>query len=200
MISCGDSKEVFQSLWKICTTLKKDPSYQISFDDKLLKYDHVESFLKLLGFLKNKTSRQWVCFHYTRVNTSLIDTAILECHKCRQIIQQRGTTINLAHKLKKKRNSFGKMAPHELAKLAANNQQNQPPLLNLQSQPLSIVQQSKSYEESHIYSDDEDDNKEDNGDSVQLYELIWGITHNNNEDPMAKEVLLLCYPLVTTAK
>ena len=43
-------------------------------------------------------------------------------------------------------------------------------------------------------------NLKDNGDWILLYELIWGITHDNNTDHNAKDVLLLCYPLVINAK
>ena len=41
---------------------------------------------------------------------------------------------------------------------------------------------------------------ENDTDSVQLYELIWSITHSYNNDASAQDVLLLCYPLVTDAK
>ena len=49
-------------------------------------------------------------------------------------------------------------------------------------------------------TEDTQTDQEGDADCVQLYELIWGITHPNNENLNAKQMLLLTIPLVTDAK
>ena len=141
-----------------------------------MKHNHIEEFLRLLGFLKDKSLSRWSCYTNTRVPISLIDTAILECHRCYQITQQRAVTIKLVNKHKKDRQHL------DISQI---------PTINLVT-PQRSEETSDSNEVSHSFKENED--------YLQLYELIWGITHTNNDDREAKHVLLLSYPLVTKAK
>eukprot|EP01084_Bolivina_argentea_P107673 192503_1 len=137
------------------------------FNDEILKYERVDSFLIILGFTKKNKTSSWLCTLTTRTQKRLIDVAILECHRLVIAAQKQSSTLRLIQQ-------------QRIAAFVPNLQQ-----------PLGISP-SQSLEESlYIISDP---------DSVQLFELIWGITHNNNEDHAAKNVLLLCYPLVTNQK
>ena len=174
MYSCGKSRELFPELRKICLALKNDEllPYIINFGDKILEYNHVEAFLKLLGFTRQKSKKIWICVKDKRVATQYIDFAIMKIHETLQVIKRHTSVKNMALQLRQK-------AP-------------------TQPQPLTVIT-SETFDEMYNTDVEEEDMKQD-ADSVQLYELIWGITHLNNEDHSAKDVLLLTYPLVTTAK
>ena len=96
MVSCGDSKAVFAFLRKLCIDLKKDDKLPLTLalDDKRLQYEHVADFIKLLGFTKDVEQRAWVCDAAQRVETRLIDSAILECLKCRELIHKAASTVS----------------------------------------------------------------------------------------------------------
>eukprot|EP00484_Ammonia_sp_Unknown_P006978 CAMPEP_0197075836 /NCGR_PEP_ID=MMETSP1384-20130603/211811_1 /TAXON_ID=29189 /ORGANISM="Ammonia sp." /LENGTH=1092 /DNA_ID=CAMNT_0042514685 /DNA_START=40 /DNA_END=3318 /DNA_ORIENTATION=- len=201
MVSCGNSKEVFTELRKICVSLKKEESfpYTIAFDDKLLAHDHVEAFLKLLGFRKNKSTKQYICDEEDRVDDRLIDCAIMECHKCSQEIMEFSSITNFV----KTNNNNSANKPVQVRDKNANTNTSTATTstaLTLKGLPaLGVVQQSRSVEESTVNLCDEDEEEEEDSDRVQLYELLWSITHQQTDDHMAENVLLLCYPLVTSS-
>ena len=175
MISCGNSSDLFSILHGICVDLKRTASLPMSipFDHKILSMDHVDTFLKMLGFQRDKAHSEWRCSAHSIVGARLIEVAITECQHCLDVIQQKESTLELVYNHRKQQaNSF-------------------------ETPTLAVVRQSVS-----MANDDADPfhPEEDDEDFVQLYELIWGITHPQNENLNAKHVLLLTYPLVTDAK
>eukprot|EP01083_Nonionella_stella_P270473 915938_1 len=196
MVSCGDSQDVFRVLRQVCIDLKKDKSqlYRIGFEDKILKHDHVEAFLKLLGFIKHKQDKQWICDTQHRADTRLIDCAVLECHKCLRLIHKHARIKDLVY--------IHRIRSGTSISSSIDNTQEMDALKPLKS--LSIIQSQPSLSlaesiNSMISVHEEKDKADEHDDYLQLYELIWSITHKNNEDHQAQDVLLLCYPLVTTA-
>ena len=175
MLSHGNSSDLFSDLHRICIDLKDIHSLPmtIPFDHKILAMDHVDVFLKMLGFKRDKTRKQWRCDENTVVDVRLIEVAITECQHCLDLIQQKESTLELVYNHRKQQEPLPKTAT------------------------LAVVQQSESLvvEDTDQFHEEEEDE-----DYVQLYELIWGITHPQNENLNAKHVLLLTYPLVTDAK
>ena len=79
MRSCNDLKFVFAELRAVCIKIKDDKllPYALVFGHNLFKYEHVGTFLKLLGFINDTRRKQCICYKHLRVDSNLIDFAII---------------------------------------------------------------------------------------------------------------------------
>merc|ERR1712176_702790 len=73
----------------MCIKIKNDDllPFALSFNHNLLKFEHTDSFLKFLGFVKNESKKQWICFKHLRLNQSLIDFGIVTLFNQQQQFQ-----------------------------------------------------------------------------------------------------------------
>jgi len=150
-----DPKALFGELRSICIRLKDDAAlpFSVPFSSPILQQNaNVESWLKLLGFRKDKQNSEWRCSADDRTAKRFLNFSLLECAKCAQLAQKHATTVGLVHA-------------------------------------------QRNTAETDTETDAETDT-----DSLQLYELIWSITHHQNQDADAMDVLLMCFSLVTDAK
>eukprot|EP01084_Bolivina_argentea_P078878 143135_1 len=210
MISCGEDTEVFQCLRKICNDIKKDDKlpYSVPFSHNVLTFDHTDSFLKLLGFQKDKSKEEWICDTEHRVEEALIKSALLQCHKSLILIHQHASIKDIIFKHRERTGSKDRKRGGSTSKSKSKAKHKRKSTKGMKKgsvignanggkkiEPLQEEKEAPDEEDSY-----EEYESEDDADYLQLYELMWGITHDSNEDHEAEDVLLLCYPLVTTAK
>ena len=180
-ITSENPKFIFESLSKICVSLRSESinndDHKLSFNSPILQYERVISFLKLLGFEADYEQNAYIL---SKRDNECIQYALSACQQ--QLIE-----------ITKKSSTYQVIVTSRLR--------------NGSITATSLIRKSISLAPPPPPIEEEKSTKVNNGDGLeldidadrcQLYELIWSSTHNNNTDHKAKEVILLCYPIITS--
>jgi len=195
-ITSDNPQYLFQSLSQICVTLSSGgPSHAIAFDSPLLACERVESFLKLLGFVADHDASAYVL---SQIDAQCINHARVACREQLEEIAKKSSTI---HKIvtNRRRNGSISFSHSATSRLRPSIALSPPPPPHDEDGhgPNGDVDgtnvTSPSAAGTVIGPPDIDD------DQCQLYELIWSITHPISTDHKAKDVMLLCYMMITSS-
>ena len=193
-ITSDNPQFLFQSLCQICVTLSNGTDkHCVSFDSPLLACERVESFLKLLGFTVDYDESAYVI---TKIDAQVINHALVACREQLVEISKKSSTIQqiVTNRRRNGSISFSHSATSRLRQSIAISS---PTPIEEDATTESVSNPAASTAEAPDVPTDIAPDIDD--DQCQLYELIWSTTHPITSDHKAKDVILLCYMMITSS-
>ena len=217
MLECNNPKNLFKVLKGVCAKLKlENPKYRridsmnSAVQHKLLRFEGVEEFLMLLGY--KKINKHWVC-DMDQPPLSVLESAINVCNDCLLKCNQKRATIDMIKKFskhdlgKKKRKQRKKKKRDKKKELKHIEEESKEIKIEINvgrtrngsvkvDGTIQPITPSISIDNKLVIDDIKFEEELEGGeeDRFILSDIIWSVTHKDNTDKDARNIILLCFP------